>query len=120
MINSLILRISSLHYYFGVGFLNFPTWYEFLPVNSTNSPEFTGINDVWLIVAAIIDILLRIAAIIAIVVVIYGGIEFITSSGEPEKAAAARSRIINALIGLVIAVTAATMVAFIASRFNAS
>lgn len=120
MINNLTLKTLSLHQYIAGSFLGFPTWYEFLPTNSTGSPAFTGINDVWLIVAAVIDILLRIAAIIAIFVVIYGGIEFITSGGEPEKAASARSTVINALIGLVISVTAATLITFVAGRFNAS
>ena len=50
--------------------------------------------------------------------VIYGGIEFIMSQGEPDKANKARGTVINALIGLVIAVAAATLVTFIAGRFN--
>jgi hypothetical protein len=50
--------------------------------------------------------------------VIYGGIEFITSSGNPDKASSARSTITNAIIGLAIAVSAATVVTYIAGRFT--
>jgi hypothetical protein len=112
--------LSTHHAYVATGLLGLPTWYEFLPLNpTTKTPEFQSLTDIYLIIAAIIDILLRIGAIIAIVMVIYGGIEFITSNGNPDKASSARSTIINAIIGLVIAVTAATIVTFIAGRFSA-
>jgi phosphotransferase system glucose/maltose/N-acetylglucosamine-specific IIC component len=99
-------------------FLGLPTWYEFLPTNGDGTPEFQHLTDIYLVIAAIIDILLRIGAIVAIIMVIYGGIEFITSQGNPDKAASARTIILNAIIGLVIAVTAATIITFIAGRFT--
>jgi ABC-type Fe3+ transport system permease subunit len=120
VINSLIMKMTAIPSYVGSSFLGFPTWYEFLPLNADKTPELTSISDVWLIVAAVIDILLRVAAIVAIVIVIYGGIQFITSGGDPQKASSARTTITNAIIGLVIAVTAATLVTFVAGRFNAS
>jgi len=121
MIKGLMLKMTPFHYFVAGSFLGFPNWYQFLPVNSSDgSPEFSSISDVWLIVAAVIDILLRIAAIVAIFVVIYGGIQFITSGGDPQKAASARTTVTNALIGLVIAVTAATLVTFLAGRFTAT
>lgn len=99
-------------------FLGFPTWYEYLKLNTDCTPALGNIADIWLIVAAVIEILLRVAALVAIIMVIYGGIEFITSQGEPEKSNKARGTVINALIGLVIAVVAATVVTFIAGSFN--
>ena len=99
------------------GFLGFPTWYQYLPQNGGN-PSITGINDIWLIVAAVVDILLHVAALVAVVMIIYGGFEFIISQGDAERAKSARSTIINGLIGLVIAVAAATLVSFIAGRFK--
>src|ERR1035437_4354773 len=86
----------------GGSFLSFPNWFHYLPgiwasppgIDPTHAtasqlicnPSFTSLSDVWLIVAAVIEILLRLAALVAIVMVIYGGVEFITSQGEPEKA----------------------------------
>jgi hypothetical protein len=99
-------------------FLGFPTWYEYLKLNTDCTPMLTSVADIWLIVAAVLEILLRIAALVALIMVIYGGIEFITSQGEPDKSNKARSTVINALIGLVIAVVAATVVTFIAGSFN--
>jgi len=103
----------------GGGFLGFPTWYEYLPGNQAGGgcvPALTSLSDIWLIVAAVIEILLRVAGILAVVFVIYGAISYITSQGEPDKTAKARDTIINALIGLAIAISSAALVAFIAGR----
>jgi hypothetical protein len=110
----------------GGSFLGFPTWYAYLPsVNVTDStgvtscvPQITRLTDVWLIVAAIIEILLRVAALAAVAYVIWGGFEYITSQGEPDKTAKARSQIINALVGLAIAVSASVIVSFVARSIH--
>lgn len=105
-------------------FLGFPHWYQYLsgiatsPDGSNNNvvctPQVTGLSDVWLIVAAAIEILLHVAAIAAVVMVIYGGVKFVTSQGEPEATTQARNTIINALIGLLLTLVASGIVAFIA------
>jgi ABC-type Fe3+ transport system permease subunit len=93
-----------------------PTWYEYLPqVNC--QPTFKSLSDIWLILAAIIEILLRLAALAAVAFVLYGGIMFTTSQGSPDQANQARTTVINALIGLAIAVTASIFVAFLADKF---
>lgn len=93
--------------------LGFPTWYEFLPLNSNCSPELTNINDVWFIVAAIIEILLRIAAIMAVIFVIYGGVQYIISHGSPDQTDKARKTIIASVVGLVIAISSSILITFI-------
>lgn len=107
----------------GGGFLGFPTWYHYLqgttdPANGLCSPQISGLSDIWLIVAAVIEILLRVASLVAVIFVIVGGFNYVTSQGEPDKTSHARSAIINSLIGLVIAVTAAIIVGFIAGSIN--
>jgi len=101
------------------GFLGFPTWYKYLPgqtVNNICTPQISKLNDVWLIVAAVIEILLRIAALAAVIYTMYGGFEYITSQGDPSKTAKAKDSIVAALAGLAIAVIAALTVGFIADR----
>ena len=107
-------------------FFGLPSWHKYLEkvgVTGENglvtacTPKIEHINDVWLIVAAVVDILLRLAALGAIAMVVYGGMQYIMSQDEPDKTKKARSTIINALIGLVISVAAATLVTFIAGRF---
>jgi len=105
-------------------FLNFPTWWEFLPsmpdANNICAPAVTGLNDVWLIVAAVTDILLRIAAIAAVSMIVYGGFQFVTSNGNSDQANKAKTTVLNALIGLVIAVSASVVIRFVAGGFSAS
>lgn len=121
MITNLIAHFATVCS--GGGFLGLPTWYEYLPgttdsVTHLCTPQINGLMDIWLIVAAVIDILLRIAALVAVAFVIYGGFSYITSQGEPDKTSQARGTIISALVGLVIAVMAAIIVGFIASSIK--
>jgi hypothetical protein len=105
----------------GGSFLSFPHWYTYLgsqTVNGICSPQIKSLNDIWLIVAAIIEILLRVAALIAVLFVILGGFSYITSQGEPSKTAQARDTIVSALGGLAISVVAAALVGFIAGRIS--
>lgn len=103
------------------GFFGLPTWYEYLtPVNRSGQcfVEVSGIMDIWLVALAILNILLRLAGLIAVGFVIYGGIKYVTSQGEPQKTKNALDTIMDALIGAVITITASGLVGFIAGRFN--
>lgn len=112
------------------GFLSLPTWYEYLEVGpktdskgNTDECAILGPNDTngnfdWqavsgLIALAILEILLRLSGLIAIGMVVYGGIRFISSQGESENAKAARNTIINAVIGLAIVLSASVLVNFL-------
>ena len=103
------------------GFLIFPPWYKYLNVSDYPAcvPAVTHLTDIWLIVAAIIEILLRVAAIVAVVFIIYAGFSYTTSQGDPEGTGRAKSTLVNALIGLAIAVSAAAIVSFIANSIKA-
>ncbi len=108
-------------------FLGFPTWYKYLDSNIDTDPltnatvcnlDIKGINDTWLIIAAVIEILLRVAALVAICFIIYGGVSYVISQGAPDKTKQAQSTAINALVGLTITVIASAAVSFIANSFN--
>ncbi len=105
----------------GGSFLGFPKWYKYLPAVPGSypcSPQVTSLTDIWLIVAAIIEILLRISALLAVVFVIYGGFSYTTSQGDPEATGRAKNTLVNALVGLAIAVTATAIVSFIAKSVS--
>lgn len=61
-------------------------------------------------VQILLGILFGILGALALIFVIYGGLQYVYSSGEPQKAAQAKQTIIYAIIGLVIAVFAETIV----------
>ncbi len=105
-------------------FLGLPVWYRYLH-DGTRMQEingqcefvnFTFPGDAALIALGILDIALRLAGLVAVGYVIYGGFKFVTSQGDPEGIKNARQTIINALIGLVIALLATTLVAFVGTR----
>src|ERR1700722_14954688 len=102
----------------GGALLVFPSWYEYLPgttdANGLCTPGISGLNDIWLIVAAVIEILLRIAALAAVGFVVFGGFQYITSLSEPDKTKRARETIIYAAVGLAIAILSMAIVNVIA------
>ena len=107
------------------GFFSFPTWYKYLQGVKTVTysgddcvVRITKIADFWLVLAAIMEMLLRIGSIAAIVFIIYGGISFITSEGQPDKTSKAIKTVISACVGLVITIGASAIITFIAGRFN--
>lgn len=109
--------------FFGV----FPTWYKFLNgqiVADPNGglaqcvPQITGLNDIWLIVAAVTDMLLRVAVLVAIGFVVAGGIKYMTSQGVSDKTAKALDTIIKACVGLVLALGASTFLTFLVGRLG--
>ena len=107
-------------------FFLLPTWYKYLVIagkmEDVNGRCATVVGlqvaDLSLIALAVLDIVLRLAGLVAVTFVVYGGIKFITSQGDPEGSKKARQTIINALIGLVIALFATTLVAFVGTRLG--
>jgi hypothetical protein len=117
-------------------FLGLVPWYQFLNVTTdvtgncavTNfdassaggqQPNLLGPHSSFLgIGLAIIDDLIRIAAYVAVGYIIYGGITYMTSQGSPDMTKRAQQTIINALIGLVTAVLAASIVTFIGNKLG--
>ena len=100
-------------------FFFLPPWYKYLALagkldgDCSLNATFAFPADTWLIALAVLDMLLRIAGFAAVVSIIIAGVQYIFASGNPEKAASARRRIYNSLIGLAIALVATAFVTFI-------
>lgn len=110
------------------GFFGFPHWYEYLDVrdvqNGTETihcqvASFNVPGDLILVTLAIVDILIHIAGLVAVVYVVIGGVQYVTSQGNPDAAAKAQSTVVNALIGLALAITAIAFVSFIGNKVGA-
>jgi|GEM_PF-2677543 len=93
----------------------FVPWYKYL--NCTDgSPDTSGMKIgevVTKVAVAIIELLTRLAGLVAVGFVLYGSIQYITSQGEPEGLNSAKSTIINALIGFVLVVFAVSIIQFL-------
>lgn len=89
--------------------------------NNDGSFNFTvlGTHSSFLLIAlAVVDDLLRIAGVVAVGFVIYAGIRYIMSQGSPDETAKAQSTLVNALIGLVIAMVAVGLVSFVGHQIG--
>lgn len=106
--------------------LTLPAWYRGIAVDNGNngcdilspsdvSQSTTGNTDniapfIWIIVSNVTEIALQLIAYIAGFFVIYGGFLYMTSSGSADQAAKALKTIINALVGIAIAVGSVAIV----------
>jgi Type IV secretion system pilin len=111
-----------------------PTWYKYLEVNEVLvrgirtcqiQADIFKDNTLDLTVAlligfGILDILLRIGALVAVGFIMYAGVQYVSAQGEPDKAKKALGTIINALVGLGITIVAAAAVAFVGNRIGAA
>lgn len=111
----------------GKTFLGIPTWYKYLKLEDDGEggclvvigKKGSQVTDYWLIGLGIVDILLRLAGMVAVGFIIYGGFLYMISQGEPDKTKAAKDTILNALIGMVIVLIAIGVVGFIGKQFGA-
>ena len=100
-------------------FLTLPHWYQYLDSSSASGacvPVIHKLTDIWLILLAVTDMLLQLVAFTAIIIVIYGGVQLLSSQGQPDKVARARTTIINALVGVAISISAAGLIAFLVGK----
>ncbi len=103
----------------GVPNSGLPTWYKYLECDNLNNVVNFSLEQVWLVVAAVLEMMLRISVLVAVFFIIWGGFQMLLSSGNPERVSGARTTILNAVVGLVIAVVATGVVTLIASNFGA-
>lgn len=76
----------------------------------------SGASDLSKVIKTIINIMSTIGAVIAVIMIIVGGLRYITSNGDSNSAASARNTIIYALIGLVVVAFAQVIVQFVLER----
>lgn len=67
-------------------------------------------------VGPIVSTLLFVVGIVSVIVIIIGGIMYITSAGDPGRAKKAKDTIMYAVIGLVVAIMAYAIVDFVIRR----
>lgn len=106
----------------GAQILGMPYWYDGLQETKTVNGKAQCVititadkdfQDIWVIVTNCINILLHIIGLVAVAFVIYGGIRYIISQGNPGDLQTAKSTIVRALIGLVIAIASVFILNFL-------
>ncbi len=65
----------------------------------------------------VVNVLLFIIGAISVIMIIFAGIKYTTSSGDAAKVGEAKNTILYAVIGLIVAVLAYAIVNFVLKRF---
>lgn len=88
-----------------------------LSMNGTTTDECaTGTSTVNGVLRVIVNVFSAIVGIIAVIMIIVAGLKFITASGDSSAVASARSTLLYAIIGLVVAVLAQVIAHFVIAR----
>lgn len=74
---------------------------------------FVGPNGV---ITRITQIIVMAVGVVSVIMLMIGGTKYIVSSGDPAKVNNAKDTILYALVGLVVAILAQTIVSFVLSR----
>jgi hypothetical protein len=133
--------LAKLLYYFAIyppphskcasnSFFGLDPWYKYLPTSDFNSSTCSIISfnilptskdptsDIMFILLAVINDLLRIAGLVALGFIVYGGFQYAASQGSPDKTAKAQNTVTDALIGLAISIAALSIVSLIGSKLS--
>lgn len=68
------------------------------------------------VIGTVVKILSYVVGIIAVIMVIIGGIKYVTSSGDSNNVTSAKNTILYALVGLIVAALAQVIVRFVLNK----
>ncbi len=64
----------------------------------------------------LVNLAMTLAGLVAVIVLIYGGITFITAGGDPEKIEKGNTTILSAIAGLVVILIARLIIVFVLEK----
>lgn len=108
-------------------FFGIPAWYRNL---TTSDCEIRSISEsgeagsvsistfIWTIVLNLADGLFRIAGVVATGFIVFAGLKYMVSQGNASAIAGAKTTLLNAIIGLIIAVLAISITNFSLGLIN--
>ena len=81
--------------------------------------NFGNVNSVESVVGTVINTILYVIGILAVIMIIFGGIQYTTSAGDQAKVTKAKNTILYGIVGLVIAILAYAIVNFVVTKLVA-
>ncbi len=84
-------------------------------INEIGEELGLGTRDVRLVVASIINVALGLLGIVAVVLIIYGGLTWMTAGGDDKKIDKAKGILTASVIGLIIILSAYAIARFVVS-----
>lgn len=101
--------------------LTFPNWYRGVYTNNGDKCEIdfkNGINDTWVVVTNVVEILIQAVGYIAVGFIIFGGFRYITSQGEASGITDAKNTITRAIVGLIISIVSVLILNLVVGVFG--
>lgn len=87
------------------------------PVSSNGLPQVdVSSNPQTNVLGTGLSIVFGVVGALALLMITVSGLRYITSAGDPEKTARAKNGIVYSLVGLVVAITAEAIVAFVVNK----
>ena len=84
-------------------------------INAATTGEMRG-KSVDNTVGSIVNVLLWVVGILSVTMIVWSGFKYITSAGDTSKLASAKSTLIYAVVGLIIAILAYAIVTFVRTQ----
>jgi len=84
---------------------------------SGGNVQIDNAGDIFIVIANVVRILTALAGGLAVIMIIVGGIYYVTSGGDPKRITLARTILIDSVTGLLVIILAYAAVTFIAGSF---
>lgn len=89
-----------------------------LAANPKPDPVGDGNDDLTVNITNILNVIIGVLGILAVIVIIFGGVQYMTSTGDAAKVKKAKDTILYGVIGLIIVILAFAIVNFVINNVN--
>lgn len=100
-----------------LGIVLLKSWDSCLDHDANGVPIIKSLANIWLILLPLLEDAIKVAGYTAAGFIIWGGIKYVKSQGDPGQINESRQTIFNALFGLILAMISVAIVNFIARAF---
>ncbi|TAK89088.1 hypothetical protein EPO04_03235 [Patescibacteria group bacterium] len=84
----------------------------------SNPPKFDNIDVFGILLANAIQLITTLCGVVAVIIVTWAGIQYITSQGDPRKVSEAKNTITYAVLGLILASGSYLIVEYLVRQFD--
>lgn len=84
------------------------------PAEGASNTGVASLSCIWIVLQNVVNASLVLAAVIAVFLIVFSGVQYITSGGDKEKVDSARKRLTFAIIGLIFIFLSFVIINFIA------
>lgn len=82
------------------------------------SDSLSNDSDVGGVFKTVTDVLLFVVGAVAVIMLIYGGFKYVTSSGDAQAVTSAKNTIMYAVIGIVVAIMSFALLSFVTTQLG--